>query len=222
NNIVRDNVAADSRFGYTVYNFGVGTVRVPAFPGADVSVAGQYQSVNMYATPLREFARNEAYCTFTGATFWYLGTDGTTVFSGTPQTVVKDLRVWHAGLLGVYVYPVYNLVFDGLTIRGDINTMWNQYNKVTGLFFSDYMAKGVVVQNADIQGVRVGIEAPAIADVRGASGTDAGLFVVKNSYLRNFVNIVASTMWSVAGPSGLPPRRSSSRTSSSPRSPCPT
>src|SRR5439155_809463 len=68
-NYVRDNIATDVNgggvdpysYGFDYFSRYLGTVNVPAFQGADLSVAGQSATQDMNASPLREFAGNEVY-----------------------------------------------------------------------------------------------------------------------------------------------------------------
>jgi PKD repeat protein len=196
NNYVRDNVASDITggvysYGYNVYARYLGWVDVPAFQGADPSIAGQSVSVDMNATPLLDFTNNEVYgATPNGMTVWWIG-----AFFTTPKGnagVIKDLHVWNQYQWGYFGYETNNLTIDGFVERGN-PAITEGISK--GMWFADYQQKGLVIQNADIQGESCGIQTPGLAD---------GVTVIQNSYLRNGVNITVSTSNSVNGSAGLP------------------
>src|SRR5262249_45818750 len=62
NNYVRNNIVTDVTgpqvftYGYIMFFGNTGTMAVPAFQGADPSVAGQSIMVNMNATPILQFS----------------------------------------------------------------------------------------------------------------------------------------------------------------------
>src|SRR5262249_36576068 len=63
-NIVRDNVAADSResgFDYYTSEFGMQTFDVPLYQGADPMAPGQYQAIPNGQMPFGGFSNNEAF-----------------------------------------------------------------------------------------------------------------------------------------------------------------
>ena len=108
NNYIRNNVAADAR----TYGFGLpaelGSVRVPAFQGADTSRPGEAVLTDMANAAVLEFADNEAY----GA----LETGLETIWNGT----VSGLTVWQPSRQAFAGNPPERLVLDGLTVRGDL------------------------------------------------------------------------------------------------------
>lgn len=197
NNYVHDNVAANIRgglysYGYNVYARYLGSAKVPAFQGADTSVAGQYVTVDMHATPLLEFARNEVYgATPNGMTVWWLG--ARPMEPRGDAGVIKDLHVWHHHNWGFFGYETNNLTIDGLVARG--NTNLRPENLATGMWFGDYYQKGLIITNANIQGMSMGIQTPGFSD---------GQTTIRNSYFRNVVNISVVMMHSVNGSAGLP------------------
>lgn len=207
-NTVRDNVAATtSAYGYTFGSIYLGTVNTPAFKGADTSIPDESLAVDMNATPLLEFRGNEIYgATPSGLTIWWIGTFGDSPNEVNPS-IIKDFRVWHHYYYGFYGYPSNRLTFDGFVARGDKDVVRNPYEFPLGIWFGDYMSKNVIVQNANIQGLRHGIIAPPFPDERGAEGENAGLTIIRNSTLRNANNIVTETPWSVNGAEGLPPKK---------------
>jgi hypothetical protein len=183
NNYVRDNVAAnlsegtggvEAAYGFKFFMYYLGNVNIPNFKGADTSVPGQYTTRNGNAMPILEFARNETYGVIQGLTIWWLCAVDTNAQT-CPQSVAKDMRIWHASRYAFYGYPLNNLMFDGLVVRGDvnlINTSCCEFGSI--IWFGDYMSKDVTIRNADIQGT-VGITLPYFG---------AGTTTVENSYLR--------------------------------------
>jgi PKD repeat protein len=216
NNSITNNIAADiNGSSWDVYSYGydidastgtlgggVGTMLVAAYEGADPSVAGQSKSVNMNDTPILAFSGNEVYgATQTGMTLWWVGTYGDTFYTDAQVSVVKNFVAWNFSNLGFYGYPTNNVTIDGMVVRGDSSQLNNQYLYVTGINFADYMTRNLVIQNADIQGMATGIEAPFM--VGRVPTMDATL--MQNSYLDNTDNIDVSPPRSVNGSNGLSP-----------------
>lgn len=209
NNYVRDNVAADINaagtdfysYGFNVYARYLGSVTIPAYQGADPSVAGQSRIVDMNATPLLQFSGNEVYgASQNGVTVWWLGAYFETPKG--PAGTVQDLRVWHQSGWGFYGYETNQLVVDGYTARGDVSKLSNPFEGVTGMWFADYMTRQLVIRNADIQGMAVGIMTPTNV----GRGTVADTTVIRDSYLRNTTNIRVTPPRSVNGSTGLAPK----------------
>jgi hypothetical protein len=115
---------------------------------------------------------------------------------------VKNFVAWNFSTRGFYGYPTNNVTIDGLVIRGDESQLSNQYNYVTGVNFDDYMTHGLVIQNANIQGMATGIEAPFMVGRTSTMDTT----VIQNSYLNNTVNIDLTPPRSVNGSNGLSPQ----------------
>jgi uncharacterized repeat protein (TIGR01451 family) len=205
NNYVTNNVATDVyantySYGYNLSFYQLGNIRVPAFQGADTSVAGQYTVVNGNAMPLLEFSGNTAYGALqNGLTVWWLGgTDAGP--NNVAQSVIKNFTVWNAYQFGYYGYAANNLTLDGFTQYGDFGLLGQGNGTAVGLYFSDYLTSNMTVTNANIQGVETGIGVP--------TKTNGGAFTVENSYLRDQIDLAVGTMWSVsADPSSLQPRQ---------------
>ena len=130
NNQIRNNVAAnlgenggdvEASYGYKYNMVYLGTVRVPAFRGADTWVAGQHSSRNGNQMPLLEFDNNEVYGVVQGLTMWWLcSLSGGDEYRGQcGQSVIRNLVVWHAMRYAYYGYPGYNYVFDNAKVYGD-------------------------------------------------------------------------------------------------------
>ena len=189
NNYVRNNTAANfasmEGYGEAAYGFKyrtlLGIVHLPSFPGADTTVAGQYNLGNLRALPILEFTGNEVYGMENGLSIWALNVEN----PNAAQSVFKDFHCWHILGYGMYGYPMANVAFDGWVQRGDWSFLSNVNNNQTGIWFGDYSVfDQLVVRNADIQGVRWGIVDP----YHGGCDT-----LIEDSYFRNTLNIVVQT-----------------------------
>jgi PKD repeat protein len=201
NNYVRNNVAAVSAvYGYNIMADRLGTIRFPAFKGADTSIDGQYVTAQGISTPLLQFEGNEAYgSTWAGLTIWNIGSGYTGTAHNIGQSVVKDFHVWNHHAHGFYGYPINNFVFDGLVVRGNPAAVDNATFQITGMYFGDYLTANTVIRNADIQGMQVGIHAPMKVGSVSDIGNTPQAFVIENSHLWNYVNVRIDTMWGVTG-----------------------
>lgn len=202
NNYVRNNVASGATsYGYTYFAQFIPIVRVPLFPGAYTSISGQFQTVDMNATPLLQFEANEAYGVMpSGITLWWLGTYFVTPYANVGQSVIKDLRVWHAHAQGYFGYETNRLILDGLVVRGNYTLLATGNGASEGVSAGDYFQKDFTIRHADIGGMETGF-APSAASGNGTQ-------TIEDSYLKNYYNIYVSTIWtSSAWSSGLSARK---------------
>ena len=199
NNYIRNNVAADAR----TYGFGLpaelGSVRVPAFQGADTSVPGEAVLTDMTNAAVLEFASNEAY----GA----LETGLETIWNGT----VSDLTVWHPSRHGFAGIPPERLVLDGVTVRGDLAALGETAEAPVGVSIANYLSRHVTVANADVQGMRVGVQSPFFYNQTPEPGRGPGTLVVENGYFRNHVDVSIATSYATDAPGGAPLKRAEVR-----------
>ena len=205
NNYIRDNVVANAvdNYGYTFFQFGAGTQRIPAYQGANPSHNGEYKQIDVYATPLREFARNEVYgATPNGLTFWSLGTFGQDNPRATSRSVVADFWAWHVRQ-GVFGYQSSKLTIAKPIILGDPDVM--PMLTSTGMAFSDYLQKDLVITDATIENFRLGIDVPEIVDIRNQAMP--GVTIIQNSFLRNYHSISISAPSHNNNAIGLSPKR---------------
>lgn len=204
NNYVRDNVAASigadggsgaASYGFNYFMYFLGNVVIPSQQGehADTTVDGN-------ALPILEFVGNEVYgATPSGLTFWHIGTLGDWPNNKmTADSVFKDFKAWNFYDYGTFAYPSDRVVFDGWQIRGDPAIAANPYEYITGISFSDYPTRNVVMKNMNIQGMQTGIETPYVAP---------GTTTIRDSYLRNVTDISHRTMYSVNGSASLPAKK---------------
>ena len=199
-NYVRNNVAADAdAVGFGLAAGALGTVRVPAAKGGDPTVDAQAAFVDTTVAPVLEFSNNEAYGgMITGATWGWNGT-------------ASNFRVWHTSRQAFTAAPTDTLTLDHIVARGDTSIMQGSSNdrfgmgvwqNPIGIWISNYMAKGVVIKNADVQGMRAGVVSP-FYPVRQLlePGRGDGSLVVESGYFRNYVGVAIGTGYAPEGES---------------------
>ena len=152
-NIVRNNVAADTREGINYSpgsaesgpNSTLNDIKVPNFPCADTSVAGQFKAQQLIRTYNKEFVGNEVYSTSQfGFGTWF------TEMPTTGRVPFRNTTIWHfAGTAGLY-HRYWNGSEDGLVIlnEGGVGLAIAQDN-----FHRTGMATYSEIRNANIQGV---------------------------------------------------------------------
>src|SRR2546428_3403920 len=191
NNYVRNNVAAnyqnptpDAAYGFVFQFIRLGNIAVPNFKGADTMGTmgpGQATIVNGNNLPLLQFDNNEVYgATSSGFTYWWINSQDPQPYATAQESVVKNLKIWNVHNKGVLGYPAQKVTFDGLKIRGNFSDLSQCCG--FGVFFVDYSSKGIIIRNADIQGVEKGIVAP-----ESGFGPEPNL-TVQDSYVRNSSN----------------------------------
>lgn len=196
NNYVRNNVTTSThnQFGYNIFIKFMGERNIPAYKGADPNHGGsESQTVHMSAMPLLEFSGNEAYGTSQGGIeYWFLGLTGADAdgLKDVDRSYISDFVAWHTAT-GLSGYPSHRLTFDHTVIRGDKNTVSSQPS--SGFIFSDYLQKDFVIQNADIQGVRTGIDAPLVIEPLGTA--QSGVVTIKDSIIRAYYGITVLQPW---------------------------
>jgi hypothetical protein len=184
NNYVRNNVAASADvFGFSLAG-SIGTVRIPAAKGADTTTEAGTHPFDTAASPVLEFAGNEAY----GAL--QVGVD--CGWNG----VVSNFVVWNAARHGVVGTPSRQLVIDGLVVRGEPALLADRQENPTGVWLGDYLAKQIVIRNADIEGLRTGISSPfVVRSLATDPSRDRGAILIENSRFRNYFGVVVGTAY---------------------------
>ena len=184
NNILRDNVAANvDVFGYALAAGGLGTVRIPAFKGADTSRPGDVHTVDTTEMPVLEFAGNEAYGAMqTGVAIGWNG-------------VLSRSRVWNASRHAVTAFPTDRLEIDRFVVRGDPAVLADAVENPTGIWFGNYAAKSVFVRNVDVRGLRVGVASPFFLRPDTEPGRGDGVATIENGYVRNYVGVAVATAY---------------------------
>jgi hypothetical protein len=200
NNYVTNNVAAnyqnpttEAAYGFVVQLRYLGNIAVPNFKGADTFMAtGQSTIKNGNNMPLLQFDNNEAYGAMQGGfTLWWVSSQDPQPYANAQETVIRDLKLWNIYNKTVYMYPSQKITFDRLKIRGSFSSLSRCCGN--GVYFADYSSKGIVIRNADIQGMEEGITAP-----EAGFGPEPNL-IIENSYLRNHSNVLVPTNGSVNG-----------------------
>ena len=199
NNWVDDNVAADVTggvycYGYNIFQYYLGDVLIPAAQGQEPSV-----TINSYVTPIRDFARNECYCTPNGMTYWWIGTfGGIDPATAPPESVVRDFVVWNHYQWGIFAYQSYDMTIDGMICRGD-SAVLQSGNGAEGIEFSDYGQRGLIIRNCDIQNQSNGINL--------STQSDQSIQVIDHCRFRDYNDISVPGMWTVsAWGTGIQPR----------------
>jgi len=190
NNYYRNNVAAaEGNAASPIINFITPSVNVtiPASKGMDPMMNGQ--NMNTVETPILEFSGNENYGGAGALTIWYIGA---AIDSINPigESVIKNFKVWNNHGYGFYGYPTNHLTIDGMIARGDKSLLNNSSEFVAAIYFGDYLTTNLTIKNTDIQDYPSGIILPPKTD---------GTILIKNSYLRNYANIIEQTMNAVTG-----------------------
>lgn len=190
NNYIRNNVAATAEAsGFNLAGRLLGTVPVPRFQGADVTVQAETTPLDTLRAPVLEFTGNEAY----GAT--PIGID-----CGWNGDITR-FTAWNIGRYGVMGTPTDRMVIDGLLVRGDAAVLGDSQEDPTGVWIGNYASKDIVVRRADIEGVRTGIASPFFS---GNIGVDAnarsGSFTVEQSRFKSYVGVVIGTGYASGSP----------------------
>jgi len=188
NNYIRNNVAANADvFGFGLAAGLLGTVDVPAFKGADTSIKSETKPLDTTEAPVLEFANNEAYGAIqTGVACGWNGT-------------ITNFRVWNPSRHGVTGTPTDKLVVDRITVRGDKTVLTDEFENPTGMWINNYLAKSIVVRNADIQGMRTGISSPFFrGDQKPEPGRGDGSVTIENGYFQDYFGIVVATAYSTS------------------------
>eukprot|EP01090_Pellita_catalonica_P003475 TRINITY_DN13146_c0_g1_i1.p1 TRINITY_DN13146_c0_g1~~TRINITY_DN13146_c0_g1_i1.p1 ORF type:complete len:488 (-),score=84.08 TRINITY_DN13146_c0_g1_i1:40-1347(-) len=211
NNIFRNNVAANVictgpwGFGFTFYQEYVGEVPMPTQPG---QTPAEYTGTDVHDLAIREFVGNEVYGAVQGGlTIWWVGSFGDDPRSAVGESEIKDFTIWHHYGMGFYGYPANRITFQNVKIRGDRGVLANRYENPVGIHNGDYMVSNLRVLDSDIQSMRLGVEAPVFMNCRSCDTTTNGYTIVRDSFLRNWVNVHYQTSWSVNGADGLPHKR---------------
>lgn len=185
NNYIRNNVAANADvFGYGLAAGTLGDVQIPAFKGADMSLAKETKKVDTTEIPVLEFTNNEAY-----------GAIQTGVALGWNATV-NNFRVWNSARHGVTATPTDKLTVDTLTVRGDKSVLTNEFETPAGVWVGDYLSKTIAIRNVNVQGLRTGITSPFVRmSEKPEPGRGDGTLAVENSYFRNYLGVVVATSY---------------------------
>jgi hypothetical protein len=179
NNRFVNNVASDCRNPFQQIVSGAGwklitppapyTTRNPRFRGADMTNTAETVAATPQRQPLLEFRGNEVYGgSAAGMTLWQLGTSGYDIPT-VPQSVIKDLKVWHTYEAAIWNYPVNNVVIDGLVYRID----------PSGILYWE-----AAVQSGDYRDINLTIRGGSIHAGAVFGGTEAPIGTVRIENVR--------------------------------------
>jgi hypothetical protein len=203
NNYIRNNVAANAdAFGFGLAAGSLDVVHIPKFKGADTSHDAETVTIDTTSAPVLEFSNNEAYGAMQAGVAW--GWNGT----------ITNMRVWHPSRHGLTATPTDKLVVDGITVRGDASILARQVENPAGVWLSNYVAKTIVVRNADVQGMRTGISSPFYQEVRAVEpGRGDGSVAVEGGYFRDYIGVVIATAYSAGAEAGVAVKKAEVRDS---------
>jgi len=85
---------------------------------------------------------------------------------------------------GLFAYESSNVVLDHFIAMNDqlIST-----NQTLGMRFNDYYANNVLIQNANIEGMQIGIDP--------STNTAGSAFTIQNSHLQNYIDVELEPLW---------------------------
>jgi hypothetical protein len=202
NNYMRNNVAADhAASGYSInaYRLGNESTTIPVSQGSLTR-----KPVNINTLPILEFSNNECYGpAFFGLDLWEIGSTGETLYDVAVSTI-KNFTAWHVRNRVIDFYRSHRILLDGVVIRGDIPSLSSRFNNPVGIsLVSTYRVRNYTVRNADIQGMRVGIDVglrvtPNDTPLGSRFSLHApqdrpGIINIEDSYLRNYIDISIHT-----------------------------
>jgi hypothetical protein len=166
--IVTNNAAANVT-GHAPYSYSYvigqkqvpASLPVPAYQGADPTVAGQSVVYTPYDTPVLKWENNEGYgATNNYLSFWFLGCapGGIGPNSKGGGTLLNGSS-WNIYQWTIYGYDSYGLTLDGFTYRGTLEKGPNtQYT--WGAWTSDYPQTQLTFTNWDVEGCTRGVTLP--------------------------------------------------------------
>ncbi|MEX2113120.1 MAG: G8 domain-containing protein [Pirellulales bacterium] len=191
-NTIEGNVAADSSYaGFVIDSyFNTGELVFPLFRGAMPEHDGQgYTSL---LSPPTLATNNEVYGLSTYG-LWAAYTSGNNLLPNQPLTAFVDLRLWHIFSAGVLMYHTGNVTFAKLTIIGDWSAQDRDNTGSIGMRLSTYENRDLVIRDARIENLWIGIMAPRADASNLGHGRPT---LIENARLKNYVNIYVSPTWS--------------------------
>jgi hypothetical protein len=195
NNYIRNNVAANADvFGFGLAAGSLDTVRIPKFKGADMSAENETIALDTTAAPVLEFVNNEAYGAIqTGVACGWNG-------------VIANFRAWNPARHGLTATPADTLLIDSITVRGDKSVLSDEFESPAGVWVANYIAKSIVVRNANVQGMRTGVVSPFFfrAGEDAEPGRGDSSVVIENGYFRDYVGVVVGTAYKANSKGGAP------------------
>jgi len=203
NNYIRNNVASNGDvFGFGLAAGALGDVRIPAFKGADTSKNEETKLVDTTELPVLEFVNNEAY-----------GAMQSGVALGW-NAEIKNFRAWNSSRHGVTATPTDKLTIDSITVRGDKSVLSDEFESPAGIWVGNYISKSITVRNANVQGMRTGVNSPFFkADQKPEPGRGDGSMTIENGYFRDYEGVVVGTAYRISSTTDRPVKVATVRSS---------
>ncbi len=192
NNYVRNNVAS-ALYGYMYYLQVVGFVRVPRFPGADMTKDSETQLVDMAFNPFLQFENNLAHNSHNGLEIWQYNYRGGIDFTvgNYAEGIIKNFTTWNC-YRGYFSYVTNYLTFQHPVMRG-------YRGGGSGFYPIDYAASNTLVVNADLQNLGLGYGSTA--------HSGGGKQEVRDSYIRCYIGVYMGGAWTAGAGNTLWPRK---------------
>jgi hypothetical protein len=103
---------------------------------------------------------------------------------------------------------------DWVIARGDPAVLVDPAEEPVGLWFGDYKAANIVVSNADIDGLRVGVSSPFYYNGATATGKSrSGSILIENGYFRTYIGVNVATAYTADASAGTPLKKAVVRSS---------
>ena len=184
-NSVIGSVAADCTYsGFAIVGYNADPPFLPNFRGADPAVVGQFNLITL--TPAGDW-QNDVVYGMTTYGLWAAFISGNSLESSQPNTLFEQLQIWNVWNAGVWLYHTSDVAFDHLLILGDEAAQIRDDFGTMGIAGTTYENLNLVVENSRLEGLRIGIAAPA-----NDASTPGNLqpTIVYNTVLKNYVNVV--------------------------------
>lgn len=194
NNYVRNNVASGIwapqiySYGYVFAMFQLYNIKVPKGKGHGTTRTKDYITVDSNNIPILEFNNNEIYgATQSALTIWWLGTVSNSIKPNQAFSVIDNFVAWHYWDMLFFQYEVNRLILRNLIVRGDRSKLAAGRGCV-GISGADYMAKDMIIENADIQ---------MAVRAWGVSTSNQGSYpcIMRNSVIRCQNAVSTGTLW---------------------------
>lgn len=197
NNVVQYNHVYSTQLAYTHYaRFAPTSFKYPSIPGGMEDVPNDPVRI-----PLRKWRGNEGCNCQNGFATWWIGFHDRTPIETIGESVVEDQVSWHVrGPVSAYECSRFRYI--NMVSIGDKNKSSDSNG---GWGASDYGQFRCSIEGGRIENYNSGIRVPSITDKLDATGTNPGLFVVRNTRLRCRTNLTVPVPWHNATAKRLPP-----------------
>jgi len=199
NNYMTRNVAADATSaGFSIRPSRIGEVKIPSEQGGPGRI-----SVDMNTLPILSFSGNESYGpALHGLDLWDIGATRNTLHD-IERSVINDLRIWHHNIRAIRIIRTHRTTFNRVVVRGDAPQLASRFRNDVGFSLADQnLSRSIIINQADIQGQRVGINVDltgvphdTIGAIPEGSSPQSSSFetIIQNSILKNYNNVQIET-----------------------------